>query len=577
MVPANNTSGLDYPISLSWLPASGATKYDLYYWKSSGSKPSSPNVSNITQISYQITSGLSYGETYYWQIVSRNPVCNTPGLVKAFSMRYLPDLVVSEVNAPSSAFSGTNISVSWKIKNNGTGSSSGTWYDALFLSADKVFDVTDRYLTAVTNPSSLTGSQTYSQSANVTLPNGITGNYYVFVVSDYYNHLTEVDNDNNSGRDTGKMVVSLTPPPDLQVMSVTRPSTAFSGAPANLTYTVKNKGTGNTRSGAWNDYIYLSNDKNINSGSRLLTTHRHTGNLLIDSVYSFNASVTIPNYISGRYYFVVETDHSNEEYEHASESNNVGSSDSIKIILTPPPDLIVESLITSDTVSNSETVNIKYDVLNDGGTASGSGFYDVLFLCPTTTFSPTLANYVTTVYHNPLNSKDTSHVSVNPKIPNLNGTYYLFVLTDYYGYVNEPGKENNNVSAAYKMIIQSPDLVVSRVSVVSKDTTSTPTKIGWTVKNQGKGGDYAGNRSDSIFISKSATWNRNNSTAVGALRYSLNILKGDTVSKSTTVTIPDGFDGNRYFFVVTDGINEVYEAGRDTNNYKRSNLMNIIL
>jgi hypothetical protein len=94
MVPANNTSGLDYPISLSWLPASGATKYDLYYWKSSGSKPSSPNVSNITQISYQITGGLSYGETYYWQIVSRNPVCNTPGLVKAFSMRYLPDLVV---------------------------------------------------------------------------------------------------------------------------------------------------------------------------------------------------------------------------------------------------------------------------------------------------------------------------------------------------------------------------------------------------------------------------------------------------------------------------------------------------
>jgi hypothetical protein len=578
MVPADNSTNIDYPITLSWLPATGATKYDLYLWKSTDSKPTSAFVSNLTQISYQINGGLSYGETYNWQIVARNAVCSTPGETKSYTMRFLPDLIVEEVDAPSSAFSSNNITVTWKIKNVGSGASSGTWYDAIYLSGDAIYDVTDKYLGAFANPSALNASQNYSQTATVTLPNGIGGNYYVFVISDVYTNITEADNNNNSGRDTGKMRVTLTPPPDLFVTNVTRPSTAFSGSAATLSYTVKNKGTGSTRSGGWWDRYFLSTEKVINAGSHYLGANYHNGNLDVDSSYFKSLSVTIPNYISGKYFFVVETDYAHNEYEHASEGNNVTGSDTIRVILTPPPDLTVSNLVSSDTVSNFEKVNVSYNIINEGGTSTGTAFYDAVFLCPSSTFNSSISHYLTTRYHTAITSKDTSKVSLDITIPKeINGKYYLFVIADYFNSINEVSKEGNNTSTALAQIVLSPDLITKRVIVNTTDTTGSFTPIKWTVQNQGLGTDYQTGRYDSIYISKSGTWNRQNAFPVGRINYTTTLKPGDTLLRSTTVRIPDGFDGNRYFYVVTDASKLIYEHGKDTNNYKRSNLMNVAL
>ena len=578
MVPANGTTGLDYPFTLSWAPSNGATRYDVYVWPFATSRPGTPTLANTTQISYQISGGLTYGDKYNWQIEAKNPICATPGKVQTFTMKHLPDLIVQEVNAPNTAFSANTISVSWKIKNNGQGAASGSWYDALFLSSDGVLDVTDVYLGAFINPAALNPTQNYTQSASVTLPNGISGNYYIFVRADQYNYLSESDNSNNSDRDTSKMVVTLTPPPDLIVFSVTRPSVVFSGNSANVTYVIKNKGTGATRSGGWYDNVYLSTEKVVNGSSYYLFQNYHSGNLKVDSTYQVTSAVTIPNFISGKYFFVVQTDIYNQEYEHASENNNSKGSDTIKVILTPPPDLIIKNLQTIDTASNSQSVLVKYNIINDGGTSSGSGFYDFVFLSPTSTYNYSTATYIGNKYQNVLASKDTIKVAEYYTMPqSLNGTYYLFIVTDYYNYVNEVSNESNNVSSGYKIVLQSPDLKVSRVIVSATDTTGSNTPVKWTVKNHGPGHDYQGSRTDSIYISKSATWNRNNSTAVGSYRYSATILKNDTLPRSSIVRIPDGFDGNRYFFVVADAAKEVFEKGNDTNNYKRSNLMNVIL
>lgn len=577
MVPADGTTGMDYPFTLSWAPSSGATRYDLYVWPFAASRPSTPTLANTTQISYQIASGLTYGNKYNWQVEAKNPVCSTFGKVQNFKMKDLPDLIVEEVNAPNTAFSSASISVSWKVKNTGQGAASGSWYDALYLSMDKVLDVTDLYLGAFQNPAALNPTQNYTNSASVTLPNGISGNYYIFARTDQYSYINESNESNNSHLDTGKMAVSLTPPPDLIVTSVTRPSVAFSGATANLNYTIKNSGTGTTRSGGWYDRVYLSTEKVVNGTSYSLLNTYHSGELKVDSIYNVSTSVTIPNYISGKYFFVVYTDVNNYEYEHASEANNTKGSDTIRVILTPPPDLIVKNLTTVDTASNSEGVLVKYTVVNDGGTSTGGAFYDAVYLSPTSTFNSSTAILLDNVYHTALASKDSSKVSRNFTITkNISGTYYLFTLTDIYAHINEVSNEGNNKSTAHKIVIVTPDLRVNRVAVSSTDTTGSTTLINWTVKNTGIGNDYQGTRTDSIYISKFATWNRNNSTAVGAYRYNSTILKNDTLPRSAVVRIPDGFDGNRYFFVVADAAKEVFEV-KDTNNYKRSNLMNVIL
>lgn len=578
MSPANGTKDVDYPFSLSWVPTNGSTRYDVYLWKSTDSKPSSPNVSNIAQIGYTIGSGLEYGQKYYWQVIAKNPICSTPGIMNEFTMRFLPDLVVDQVTAPKSAFSSTNISISWKVKNTGNGATSGSWWDFIYLSTDPVYDVTDVYLGGIQNPSGLNSSQTYNQSHTVTLPNGVQGNYYLFVVADKYNNLNEVDNNNNSNRDTGKTVISLTPPPDLIVTSVTRPSNAFSGQPANIIYKVKNNGTGSTRSGGWYDNVYLSTEKVLNNTSYNLGRVWSSYKLDKDSGYTRSLAVNIPNYISGKYFIIVQTDQANHEYEHSAESNNYTSSDTLKVILTPPPDLIVDGVSVADTVSNNESTLLDYFTINDGGTATGRTFYDLVFVCPTSTFNQSISTHIASLHITKnLDSKDSSIIHTHVSIPtSIQGKYYLFVLADYYNHVNEVTKENNNISAGYPIYINSPDLNVSKVQTRNVDSTGTGLYVNYTVFNKGKGADYQDTRTDSFFLSRSSTWIRSKSIPIGARRYNpTKISSNDSINFAANPNIPDGLAGTYYLYIYTDAKSEIFENNQENNNVTRGNLIYI--
>lgn len=49
------------------------------------------------------------------------------------------------------------------------------------------------------------------------------------------------------------------------------------------------------------------------------------------------------------------------------ENNNVGRSDTIEVILTPPPDLVVTEMNIPDTMHNNEDVYMNYVIENQGG------------------------------------------------------------------------------------------------------------------------------------------------------------------------------------------------------------------
>lgn len=578
MFPADSIENLSYPFTLSWLPSNGATRYDVYIWADTAAKPSSPAFSNTTAISVQVSSGLVYGQRYKWQVHAKNANCETPGRVRHFRMKFLPDLIVEEAKGPSSAFSGNSVSVSWKIKNTGLGQASGNWWDAIYLSTDKVFDGSDVLLTAVQNPSGLNSNQNYSQSANVTLPNGISGKYYFIIRTDAYSNLLETNNNNNEGADTVGTNVTLTPPPDLVVTSIVRQATGFSGNNTNVLYTVKNTGTGATRSGSWSDRIYLSKDTVFDGSDYNLRTITRTGNLQKDSAYSNSVTVTLPNFISGGHYFFVRTDVNNNEYEHGSENNNTTRSDSINVILTPPADLIVTDLVAPSVVSNREQVNISYLTINDGGTSTGTYFWDQIYISGSSVFNAS-AIPLADIFLNSLAAGDTHVVSRTVTIPNnMNGQAYWYVVTDYTNRITELTGEGNN-TVTRNVQVKSPDLTVNNVVVPTQDTTGHTFTINYNVVNLGPGKARNDTRTDSVFISTLDTFNRALSTPVAALRYtpSASLDSGAVMSRSGNITIPDGFDGDRYFYVHTDAAREIFENIRDNNNTGRSNKMTVIL
>ena len=62
---------------------------------------------------------------------------------------------------------------------------SQVWSDAVYLSTDATLNVSfDTYLGAVQNLTSLDSGIVYTNTGTFMVPNGYTGNYYVFVYTD---------------------------------------------------------------------------------------------------------------------------------------------------------------------------------------------------------------------------------------------------------------------------------------------------------------------------------------------------------------------------------------------------------
>jgi subtilase family serine protease len=515
---------------------------------------------------------------YKWQVVSKNVGCSIDGAIQKFRIKELPDITVNAVSAPGTAFSGNSISVSWVVKNIGSGTTgSTTWYDYVYMSADQVWDGSDIYVGGNINSASLNPGQSYSNSTNITIPNGTSGKYYFIIRSDRNENLLESNEGNNLKSDSLGTTITLTPPPDLQVTAVTRPSVVFSGNNIPIAYTVKNKGNGGTRTSNWYDYIYLSTDSVFNGSAQLKRTVNHNGALEPDSQYSVSTTIFIPLTSSGRHFVYVVTDAVNNVYEHTSEGNNRGASDSMVVKLTPPPDLVVGNFIMNDTVSNNETVSFKYTISNVGGSPTFNTNTDYIFYSQFATFSTSNAVLLRAVSTSVLMNGDSSIKTTSFTMPkNINGRLYLHIMCDYPNNVFEGVNENNN-AGLLPFIIASPNIVDAEVLNNTDDSSGKNTTLNWKISNIGLGKDVNQPRRDLIYIGSSSTFKTDSVTLIDSLYYNATIGINESLSKSYVVKIPNGTEGLRYFYVHTDARLQVFENGADGDNIGRGNPINVAL
>jgi hypothetical protein len=101
--------------------------------------------------------------------------------------------------------------VQWTVKNTGTGATdSPRWSDAVYLSTDQTLDGSDTLLGSSPNPSYLAVGDSYSNNLTVTLPRGISGNYYFIVVTDSAN-VDETGHEDDNVAHGSATAVQLTP------------------------------------------------------------------------------------------------------------------------------------------------------------------------------------------------------------------------------------------------------------------------------------------------------------------------------------------------------------------------------
>ncbi len=478
-----------------------------------------------------------------------------------------PNLQVTEITPPPTAFSEQSILVEWVVTNTGEGSTTTPfWSDQVFLSLDQTLDANDVNLGTAINPSFLAGGDSYRNSLEVTLPQGIQGDYFFLVETDNRNQVDEQSNEGDNLAAGGPTDVELTDPPDLQVTTVSSPAQGFSGQPITLSYTVTNEGEGRTTVESWSDQIFLSTDKVLDENDTFLGSNRHTGVLNSGESYSETQTVNLPIGVSGNFFFIVSTDVSNEVFEFVFEDNNTGS-DGTLVNLTPPPDLEVELVQVPETARAGESLTISYRLANNGSTVTPNSFWNEQFYLSVDNRLDTNTDlFLGSRTHNgALEAGESVDKSATFALGNeLTGNFFAFVVTDSGDAVFELDNENNtSVDGTGVTIVSQPaDLRLKEVSLLGKADTGQGILVTYNVLNEGIGDTIVNSWTDQVFASPEsgedillASFTRNGLLGVG-----------EDYSRSEIVEIPFTLEGNYNLFVVTDVNNDVFEAEGEDNN-----------
>jgi subtilase family serine protease len=574
-----------------WSGGPDAATFDLYIWPSTAAEPTGPTRSGLQTPQVQLTDDLEFGETYHWRVLAHNINGETPGPVWTFTVGPVPDLTVTSLTGPETGFSGQEVVVGWTVTNMGGGGTNvPAWYDEVYLSASADFqrNLATR-IGRSRNLSFLNPGESYLGSLAFVLPDGIEGVRYLHVVSDDSDLMAEADESNNVA--SKGLSVTLSPYADLEVEGLIVPSDVFSGDSIDVTFTVSNVGDGRTSATSWVDSIFLSDDEvfdyNFTSSEsvlrvneRLVGTSEHIGALEPGESYSTTTRIRLPDDAIGDRYVFVYTDIpggskqsiGGEVYEFNQDLDN-WTGRAIAITLTPPPDLVVTSVVPPPAAQSGERVDLSWTVENRGpGGTRATRWRDVAYISETPEFDALQAVVLGLHEHIGSLEPDEQYVrSARITVPDgFEGAGYFFIETDVDARVFEFTFETNNMGGASAPVSVTrapyPDLQVSGIDVsTSSAVAGDELAVSYTVSNHGTA-PVDRTRVDSVYVVPGHVWDPGVARRVAAFTQTAPLGIGESRTETVAVTIPDDVEGTVHLFVRPDARNDVFEYPDLVNN-----------
>ncbi len=193
--PANNSIVNSTNVNFSWDYIKNA-KYDLYLWNESDAAVTSPIICGSSSLNIDINT-LEFSNSYKWYVVATNGYQQIVSDTMSFSVRELPDLHVVSLEC-SDASAEQNITITWKVRNDGHGSTGQQqWNDYVWLVSDAYIGTSTAdnddnlpvLLAKVANVKALNAGEEYENSVTMMLPRNVFGDLYVIVASDMYSVL----------------------------------------------------------------------------------------------------------------------------------------------------------------------------------------------------------------------------------------------------------------------------------------------------------------------------------------------------------------------------------------------------
>ncbi|MBI2875792.1 MAG: right-handed parallel beta-helix repeat-containing protein, partial [Candidatus Tectomicrobia bacterium] len=492
-----------------------------------------------------------------------------------------PDLRVASVDAPAQAFSGQLMTLNWTVANEGPGRTLETaWYDRLFMSADDVLDGNDRVLADLFHTGTLDSGERYTGTATVTLPVGVSGDFFFFARTDTFNHVYEhAFEGNNDDHDVTATHVNLTPPPDLEVEAATVPSTALASHPLTINYRATNFGATATPNASWTDSFYLSTDAQLDPETDLFLGDRtHFGALDVGASYDGTATFTLPNGLSGTFYAFVHTDQTDAVFELDNANNIVVATNTIAIE-SRPADLGVSAASAPASGEAGGQIRVEWTVSNFGaGDTAVSSWTDRVISSTDTVLGGSDDIVLASIGRNGLLNPGESYArSELIDIPfTFVGTYQLFIVADIGNAVYEGANEGNNSPALPITITrQTPDLQVTALTAPGTAEAGMPLTFSWAVENLGSNRTNSNYWYDAVYLSRDAVISEDD-RLLGSVRHSNPLDPAGAYDVTSSFTIPADLAGGTYYAIVrTDNTNLVLEDPLENNNDRVSVLISI--
>jgi subtilase family serine protease len=484
----------------------------------------------------------------------------------------LPDLIVESISAPSAALSGDRVSVTWTIRNQGNGAATGTWTDEVRLSSDQTIG-SDLFMGSFAFAGTIPAGGTITRTQLFTLPDVFSGAQRFVVTTDRNNELFEFDRENNNAAiDDQVMQVTLRPFPNLTVSQALAPTSAFSGQQVVVQWAVTNIGSGPTSSANWIDRVYLSLNTTFDASDINLGTQSNASYLGSGESYASSLLVTLPEGISGSYYFIVVADSNNQVFELNGESDNSRASNATDVTLTPPPDLRVTSVGAPTAAFSGQTISLTWTVANNGtGSTRAVAWTDYVYVSfDDDQLGPTDRLLGSLRRNGELASGQNYSVSgFNVTLPiGVAGQAFFIIRTDVFNEVFEAGFEGNNITvrgtSTQVNLTPPPDLEVVDVAAPATALAGRAITFSYTVANNGATATPNSSWTDAYYLSADPVLDGSD-FALGSRSRSGVLDAGEEETITRTFTLPTNVVGSRYVLVVTDSGNQVFEINKVNN------------
>jgi len=464
-----------------------------------------------------------------------------------------PDLIIQNAINPTVGSVGGSIEVSYQVKNQGT-TSSGSYYQTKFyLSTNTTLSNDDTYLDSDYFFSSIAAGAYSASTTTININNNIAaGNYYLLYQADGNNNIAESNENNN----IVAKAISIKKA-DLIIQNAINPTVGSVGGSIEVSYQVKNQGTGSSASYHQTKF-YLSTNTTLSNDDTYLDSDYFFSSIAAGAYSASTTTININNSIAaGNYYLLYQADGNNNIAE-SNESNNIVA----KAISIKKADLIIQNAINPTVGSVGGSIEVSYQVKNQG--PGSAGYNQTKFYLSTNT---TLSNddiYLDSDYFSPIAAGAYDAVTTTINISNsiAVGNYYLLYQADGNNNIAESNENNNIVTKAIS--IKKADLIIQNAINPTVGSVGGSIEVSYQVKNQGTGS--SGSYHQTKFYLSTNTTLSNDDTYLDSDYFFSPIAAGAYSGVTSTINITDSIAaGNYYLLYQADGNNDIAESNESNN------------